>query len=337
MGSDYRQAALMDDAAAFRRLVISPHLDDAALSCGGSIHHWTSKGEPVLVVTIVTADPPAAELSAFARYQHDSWHLSASEAYRVRRDEDRCAMSRMGVKSVHLGFPDCIYRGNRGGFFYNSDDDLFGTVHPDDRLLVDLLVEHLSRLEYLAAGLVVYAPLGLGNHVDHQLARKAVERWRGDDIVYYEDFPYADNLQEQASPPDCFPVTNLLDHMDIEARIDAIACYESQIGMLFGDMTGMEASVRRYARKIAGEQGWAERFWQPLSSRIGRVEFKEQETSLYSTLKVSGNGERTHLSLGSHRPSPSRFWRERPVINLVHPRLRQNSCGCQGSPQAAQS
>ena len=38
-------------------LYLSPHFDDAALSCGGQIATWTAAGQSVLVVTITGGDP----------------------------------------------------------------------------------------------------------------------------------------------------------------------------------------------------------------------------------------------------------------------------------------
>ena len=40
-------------------LYLSPHFDDAALSCGGQIATFTAAGQSVLVVTITGGDPPA--------------------------------------------------------------------------------------------------------------------------------------------------------------------------------------------------------------------------------------------------------------------------------------
>lgn len=247
----------------YRRLVLSPHLDDAALSCGGSIHRWTAAGERVLVVTLVTADPPEGELSSFARYQHDSWQLPSQPAYQVRREEDKCAMAQLGADYVHLGIPDCIYRGDSNGFFYTSDEELFGLIHPADMPLEEELVGRLEMLEYLPDDLAVYAPLGLGNHVDHQLVRRAAERWSNNDLNFYEDFPYAGDIKGPISPADCTLRTVRLEEADIQARIDAIACYASQIGMLFKDLGKMESSVRRFVAQQAGGEGWAERFWRP--------------------------------------------------------------------------
>jgi len=39
-------------------LFLSPHLDDAVYSCGGTIHQLTSQGTPVQILTFMAGDPP---------------------------------------------------------------------------------------------------------------------------------------------------------------------------------------------------------------------------------------------------------------------------------------
>ena len=50
---------------------LSPHLDDAVLSCGGMIHRQAQAGERVVVVTVCAGDPPPGPLSDFARSLHE--------------------------------------------------------------------------------------------------------------------------------------------------------------------------------------------------------------------------------------------------------------------------
>lgn len=245
----------------YQRIILSPHLDDGSLSCGGAIHHWTSMGEPVLVLTLMTADPPS-RLSSFAEYQHASWQLSPQEAYAARRAEDAFALERLGADYCHLDLPDCIYRGEAGRFFYTSDQELFGSIHPADLPLIEQMAERLAESAPWASGTAVYAPLAIGNHIDHQLLRKAAERWRGAQLWYYEDYPYADRTNFSGMPS-MTAHSIYLTEADMQAKIEATGRYRSQIAMLFGSQEQMAAMVRTYGRRVAGEIGWAERFWQP--------------------------------------------------------------------------
>jgi LmbE family N-acetylglucosaminyl deacetylase len=249
------------DNRPYRHVLLSPHLDDAVLSCGGTIHHWSTAGEAVLVVTFMTGDPPVGELSPFAEYQHARWHLPAGKAYPVRRAEEAAALQLLGADYCHLGFLDCIYRGDRAGFYYASEEALFGPVHPADEPLVDALLGRLADLEPFSPSVVAYAPLALGGHVDHQLVRRAAGVWHGVDLLYYEDYPYAARVGEVTKSRRGSPVPLALSAADMQAKIEAIGRYRSQIGVLFGDYSQMEASVWRHGRRSDGKDGWEERFW----------------------------------------------------------------------------
>jgi LmbE family N-acetylglucosaminyl deacetylase len=247
----------------YRHIVLSPHLDDAPLSCGGAIHRWAAAGEPVLIITLMTGDPPAGPLSPFADYQHAAWEVPAAEAFATRRAEEAAALQELGADWDHLGFLDCIYRGNETSFFYTSDEAIFGSIHPADASLVDDLSEQLAALELLAPGAAVYAPLAIGNHIDHQLVRQAAGRWRGRNLLYYEDYPYAGRVGAQTDAPQIPSLRIPLAKADMEAKIRAIGRYRSQINMLFGSNAQMETDVWAFGRRTADRDGWAERFWHP--------------------------------------------------------------------------
>lgn len=247
----------------FSRVVLSPHLDDGPLSCGGSIHRWTSGSESVLVISFMTGDPPGGPVSPFAAYQHRRWGVSAGEAFATRRAEDAEASEVLGARHIHLGLPDCIYRGDESGAFYTSDEGLFGVVHPADELLVPQLVQRLQDLGDLGPAATVYAPLGLGSHVDHQLVRRAAEVWAAPQLCYYEDFPYAAANSVGAWEPPMESHLSPLAQGDMEAKLEAIRCYGSQIEILFGSQAEMQARVLAFGRGLGPGAGaeWAERFW----------------------------------------------------------------------------
>jgi LmbE family N-acetylglucosaminyl deacetylase len=82
-----------------RSIFLSPHPDDAVLSCGGWIDQLAQDGERPLVLTVFGGDRPAAvPLSAFARSLHERWQLG-DDAPARRRDEDRAACDRLGCYS----------------------------------------------------------------------------------------------------------------------------------------------------------------------------------------------------------------------------------------------
>ena len=135
----------------------------------------------------------------------------------------------------------------------------------------------------------VYLPLGVGNHVDHQLCRNAGIRLLAESrkwvmpgpeyagiVTFYEDFPYA-WWQDFSSLGD-LPADALLDvpgdialtpdyaeiSDQIERKIEGITLYESQLERLFGGSSEMARQVRAHARKVAllgGIGSSAERYW----------------------------------------------------------------------------
>ena len=56
-------------------IYLSPHLDDAALSCGGQIARFRGEGRSVLIVTVTAGDPPTGAESRYIQELHSRWQL----------------------------------------------------------------------------------------------------------------------------------------------------------------------------------------------------------------------------------------------------------------------
>ena len=224
---------------------VEPHFDDVALSCGGLVKLQSGRGERVLVVTLFAGNPGAeAAVTEFAAGQHSRWGGHA-DPIAERRAEQRAALALLGAEWRPLEHLDAIYRGDQ----YLSDDDLFGPVKPGDAELVERIAVELGEVE----AATWYAPLGVGNHVDHQLALAAA-RAAGIEPRLYEDFPY---VAKQPAAPVAARLGARVE-LEVDARgvldikVAAIACYRSQIPTLFGDAAAMEAAVRAWP---------TERYW----------------------------------------------------------------------------
>lgn len=240
-------------------IYISPHLDDAALSCGGQIFEQTAVNQTVLIVTITAGDPVAASISEYAQSLHSRWELVLN-ATAARREEDVAACRILGADYLHWQVPDCIYRFDAltGASYYLSDDDIFGNVHPGEMALVEQLVAQLRQLPVAER---IYAPLTMGNHVDHQLARTAVEHVFGNSVIYYEDYPYA---QEPGALDSVLPANQrgweaevvALSETAVRAKFDAIAAFKSQLSTFFNDRADLEQQVGAYIAQVGGERIW---------------------------------------------------------------------------------
>lgn len=254
----------------YAHVYLSPHLDDAALSCGGLIHRQAKAGCPPLVITLFSGQPPGdTQLSAFARWQHERWG-HPQEILPVRWSEDGAALAVLGADYLRLNYRDCIYRGREHGddpvWYYASEEALFGPVHPAEQGLPDELARTLREFVPGREGVTLYAPLAVGNHVDHQLVLMAacILRAQGWLVRFYEDYPYVEREGALAAAlaargaPEWQSLVTPLDEDDLAARVEAIACYASQLGVLFGGAEAMRQRVRGYVTSVGGE-----RLWQP--------------------------------------------------------------------------
>lgn len=247
-------------------LYLSPHLDDAALSCAGRMAGQIEHGETVRVLNVFAGVPDYTHLSAYAERQHTKWGRP-TDPVGTRRAEDERTLRGMGAEVENWDLYDCIYRQADGHFLYTAHDEAFGPIHPAEEPLVARLAD-----EFVARGgdeTTLYAPLGAGGHVDHRLVRAAAlaAHARGADVVFYEDFPYAARgatVEAALSEvPDNW-VSELVP-IDVERKIAVIAGYASQLFALFGDATGMERDVRAYAASLAPNGGYFEQYWRLLS------------------------------------------------------------------------
>ncbi len=257
-----------------RWIYISPHLDDAVLSCGGLIYEQTRAGIPVEIWTVVCGFPPPGEPTPIAQVLHYQWGTkTAEETVSLRRAEDKIAVSIVGATPVHFGVPDCIYRRlSTGEPLYL---DVFVPPHPAEAGLPDeiagMLADHLNasdrnRMKLISSIAKMFTwllkpkdtlvcPLTIGGHVDHVIVRAAVERL-GCSLLYYTDIPYLLDHPEALQPATqgMKAVTHPVSEFGLRAWQDGIAAYASQISMLFKTEEKMREAIRAYGQ--AGIRLW---------------------------------------------------------------------------------
>jgi len=204
--------------------------------------------------------------------------FGAADAMEMRKIEEERYAWFAECSVIFLDLPDAVYRG------YEGDDELLGRVRDDDEAPYDLLRSEILRLEPQ----VVYFPLGIGGHVDHQQCRDIGAALLGEDrrwvmpapsfvgrTVFYEDFPYAwwHDFQGQASlqglgldlptgvavEPQYSDISEVIDRKAAGLRV-----YPSQMTRLFESDQRMLDDVFGYASRVAlagGISGYAERYW----------------------------------------------------------------------------
>jgi glycosyltransferase involved in cell wall biosynthesis/LmbE family N-acetylglucosaminyl deacetylase len=239
-------------------LVFSPHLDDAAYSCGGTIAAARRRGEPVRVVTTFAAEGLLAR-SAFARHMLRKWSAAGAPERRV---EDQKALRRLGVTGVEQwDLPDAPTRADADGRpLYATYDELKGEPAPQDGPLAEVLLRRVEqRVAEEPGPCRLYFPIGLGGHVDHVLLYRVGLRLRaaGHDVRFYEEWPYAADYQPRPQPAPWLPET-----ADIPLDEKQAACveYRSQLAGIGGTEAAARDRIAAYARRV-GDGRPAERLW----------------------------------------------------------------------------
>jgi len=238
----------------YRHIYLQPHFDDAALSCGGAIALQSLTGQRALVITVFGGAPPAdLATSVFAGQTQQMMNLgvSAAEAVQQRRAEDEAALTPLGADVLWLDYLDAIYRGSPA--YYQGNEALFGVVNPGDVSLDEELSALFLNIHERAPLAAIYAPLGVGHHVDHQLCCSAADRLaqRKLNVKFYEDFPYvaqAGALETRQRELGMVMEPEMVEiSVQLRQKEEAVAQYKSQVVQLFGSEDQMRQSLRSYS------------------------------------------------------------------------------------------
>ncbi len=252
----------MGRMSGMRIIYLSPHLDDAVLSAGGLIHDQVAGGEKVEIWTLMSGFPGLEELSDFAMKMHTEWGTTTGvQTVRTRRAEDRRAAAVLGARPRHFGFLDCIYRRDADGRpLY--EEALYTPPHACDAGLPAQIAEAISQV--LHDDDVIVCQLGVGEHVDHVLVRKAAELL-GHPLLYDADLPYLlnhpDELEPMTASMECRlePIS-----MGGKARwLRGIEAYRSQLSTLFDSLESMRERLGAYWTETGGIRLWSRPAEQP--------------------------------------------------------------------------
>lgn len=273
-------------------LVISPHLDDAVLSVGGTIAKRTAAGDRVVIATMYTDGPPLEDVVPAMRKWAD---------YPARRAEDASACAAVGAEVRWLGHVERAFRKPflSGLTYFTTPPDVAGFT------TLDKVTASLSSLDELAPARIL-VPFGIGNHVDHVETMIAATHWAlahgwRDRLAFYEDFYALSTTMRRAHPiaklrswsrwrspllrarrlavilrtialarrgPDAttfLPPPIAMGEwsaapspIDEAAKLAAIARYPSQ-AIAFGGMAGIARALRAYHTWWGGEPLWQSR------------------------------------------------------------------------------
>ena len=205
--------------------ILSPHLDDAVLSCWRVL----SGTADVAVVTVFAGVPPEGTRGW---WDESTGRSDSARLMRERHEEDRRALSRVGATPYHLDFLDKQYR-----------------QQPQP---VAAIVTELRAC--VPEGRKLLAPAGLGDHLDHVLVRAAALELHelGYEVELYADLPHASRVVAGTSAR--------LGDVELRAKLTAVREYGSQLaalersfgpGVVDGDRLAYEVSWPLPARAHA--------------------------------------------------------------------------------------
>lgn len=220
--------------------VISPHLDDAVLSCSQLLSALSAQ-VPVTVINVFTTAHSGPYTLSARKYMRLCQNSSdAKNLFSQRRLEDQQVLKKLGTKIINLGFSDALFRRKSTptilGRFLPELDHLYPIFRWQiiaDKISSDpvqLQIQNkLSKL--IPRGSVVLAPLNIARHIDHQLV-KTVSRELFPQTIFYSEFPYNINNTNISSLPG-------FDRVEIKSKPEVsdplIRGYTSQFTSLFPD------------------------------------------------------------------------------------------------------
>ncbi|HLJ09197.1 MAG TPA: PIG-L family deacetylase [Acidimicrobiia bacterium] len=228
-------------------LVLSPHFDDAVLSCGA----WLSQHPGAIVATVCSGHPgpgvPPHE------WDGTSGFPSGDAAATVRRGEDAAALEILGARQVGLGFLDGQYR------------QVTGRCHEESSVrgpFKDAVAEAFCGLVDALRPTLVLCPMGL-LHQDHiAIAEAAWSTLRArprSNLIAYLDLPSAlgdpawlDEAEDRLRSSGLHAAEFAFEPHRSELKERAVACYTSQLeqlGDVYADFSGIfDPGAERFVR-----------------------------------------------------------------------------------------
>ncbi len=233
-------------------LVIQPHCDDFALSCGGTLaKQCIADKRKIIFVTV------------FSKYSSQSFpwkdkiHLNDDEYSKLRRQEDTIAADYLRGSTHTLEYRDSIARGAGLSVILRE-----GILKKDNEM-IEAITEDLGALVKEYKPQMIVLPAAFGWHYDHRItltaALRSLKKWTGYKNVYLnEDYPYCDQnrhnywgrLKELKKEFDMKPVyTDIKSYIKTKAYL--INFYRTQF--IDWNLKGINKSITELAEATAIE------------------------------------------------------------------------------------
>lgn len=231
---------------------ISPHFDDAVLSCGALIKELGITNKTV--VTVFTKPSPPPYTPTAIEFVKKCGYADPEKLFQERRQEDIQAMRHLSCRYIHLDFVDAAWRKSLHFITYpllqpvfkkipyfvhtyrSSHQQFSGHISRQDKRLEEEICRVFTAILPRNKRVLLFAPLGIGGHADHIITRCCVEKLDMP-TIFWQDAPYnvsSQNVKRFFSQNKYYkPFLNIPD--SIGDKTAAITFYKSQVPVLFPD------------------------------------------------------------------------------------------------------
>ena len=208
----------------FKTILVSPHSDDVAYSIGGTILQNIFP-RPLLLVTIFTR----SNYSPCIRIR------KTETISKVRHLEDVKFTDKLNIEFQSFDFSEPPLRGY-------SLRDIFKNKNPSSDPIYIEVYNALSKLIKSYQCELIASPMGLGDHIDHNIVCKICCRIAEENnirIVFYEDLHYASRLTLKQIKLRAFSISPNIEHRKINItsifndKIENVKLYKTQARRIF--------------------------------------------------------------------------------------------------------
>lgn len=241
---------------------ISPHLDDAILSCGDLISSLAGKVNITVVNVFTEVSPLPNTLSAKA-FLKQCGRSDASELFKERRIEDKKVFDSIGVQVRNLGFIDAQWRKKdkfnfiqkKLAFILPELVHVYPTYrwHIIDGKISQLDADMMNKIKIDILDIVgsdrnslVFCPIAIGGNVDHQIVRDCCLDIFDKNLILWSDFPY--DSKSEVRFKDIINYSEAKFSFDKSKKLELVKMYGSQFKALVKDGMGKLIDERYYLK-----------------------------------------------------------------------------------------
>lgn len=246
-------------------VILSPHLDDAVLSCGDYISYLIEQKCKVKVISVFAGNYNEKCISNLAKEFHSMCELT-NNIVEIRKKEDKKAMELLGCSCIHMEFMDCIYRYNTlGEFAYTDFCQIYESNVNEGEEIVQKIISSIHKV--ISDADVILSPLAIGNHIDHMIvsyAARKLEKICPKKMIFYEDFPYvlhykSSEWKDLVKDMKCKTI-ELRETFFIN-KLKAVECYLSQTRMLWNSEIEQMEQMKSFSKRYVDNRGYGIRLW----------------------------------------------------------------------------